>query len=112
MQKSRRQPQSNVPIRRFCKRKSYCHVIAIPHAGIAASTVTVMQGFQAKKDCSMHFLPISKCCVYTPYTSIPRVCNPSVNRTLLRWLEGKRVNRYTTPIAAMHCQNAVFKPNV
>ena len=36
-------------VRRFRKRKSCCHVIAIPQAGIAAPTLTVMQGFQAKK---------------------------------------------------------------
>ena len=29
--------------------KSCCHVIAIPQAGIAAPTLTVMQGFKAKK---------------------------------------------------------------
>ena len=39
MQKSRRQPQSSVAVRRFCKRKSCCHVIAIPQAGIAAPTL-------------------------------------------------------------------------
>ena len=36
-------------VRCFRKRKGCCHVIAIPHAGIAAPTLTVMQGFQAKK---------------------------------------------------------------
>ena len=36
-------------VRRFRKRKSCCHVIAIPQAGIAAPTLTVMQGFEAKK---------------------------------------------------------------
>ena len=57
MQKSRRQPQSSVTVRRFHKRKSCCHVIAIPRAGIATPTLTVMQGFQAKKkDCFVHFL--------------------------------------------------------
>ena len=50
MQKSRRQPQSSVTVRRFRKRKSCCHVIAIPQAGIAAPTLTVMQGFEAKKN--------------------------------------------------------------
>ena len=32
-----------------CAMKSCCHVIAIPQAGIAAPTLTVMQGFKAKK---------------------------------------------------------------
>ena len=40
----------------LCQRKSCCHIIAITQAGIAAPALTVMQGFQAKKDCSMHFL--------------------------------------------------------
>ena len=57
VQKSRRQLQSSETVRRFRKRKSCCHVIAIPQAGIAAPTLTVMQGFEAKKKyCSVHFL--------------------------------------------------------
>ena len=36
-------------VRCFRKRKSCCHEIAIPQARIAAPTLTVMQGFQAKK---------------------------------------------------------------
>ena len=107
VQKSRRQPQSSVTVRRFRKRKSCCHVIAIPQAGISAPTLTVMQGFQAKKRLLHAFsFPSSEYCVYTPYTSIPLVRNPSAN---LRWLEG---DHYTTPIATMQCQNAVFKLNV
>ena len=49
MQKSHRQPQSSITVRRFGKRKICCHVIAIPQGGIAAPTLTVMQSFQAKK---------------------------------------------------------------
>ena len=56
MQKSCREPQSSETVCCFLKRKSCCHVITIPQAGIAAPTLTVMQGFQAKKDCSVHFL--------------------------------------------------------
>ena len=56
VQKSHRQPQSSVTVRRFRKRKSCCHVIAIPQAGIAAPTLTVMQRFQAKKG-MLHALP-------------------------------------------------------
>ena len=36
-------------VHRLRKQKSYCHVIAIPQASIAAPTLTVMQGFEAKK---------------------------------------------------------------
>ena len=36
-------------VRHFRKRKSCWHVIAIPQAGIAALTLTVMQGFEAQK---------------------------------------------------------------
>ena len=49
MQKSRRQPQSSVTVRRFRKRKSCWHVIAISQALIPAPTLTEMQGFQANK---------------------------------------------------------------
>ena len=49
MQKSCRQLHSSVTVCRFCKRKSCCNAIAIPQAGIAAPTLTVMQGFEAKK---------------------------------------------------------------
>ena len=37
-------------VRRLRKRKNCWHVIAIPQASIAAPTLTVMQGFEAKKD--------------------------------------------------------------
>ena len=49
VQNLRREPHSSITVRRFCKRKSCCHVIAILQAGIAAPTLTVMQGFEAKK---------------------------------------------------------------
>ena len=49
MQKLRRQPRLSVTVRRFRTRKSCCHVTAIPQAGIAAPTLTVMQGFRSKK---------------------------------------------------------------
>ena len=49
VQNLRREPHSSITIRRFHKRKSCCHVIAIPQAGIAAPTLTVMQGFKANK---------------------------------------------------------------
>ena len=91
IQNSCRQPQSSATIRRFRKQKSCCH-ISIPKAGIAAPTLTVMQGFQAKKDCSVHFFPAPVYCVYTPYTSIPRVRNPSTNQTRVWWLKDERVN--------------------
>ena len=44
-----REPHSSVTVRCFCKRKSCCHVIVIPQAGIATPTLTVMQGLEAKK---------------------------------------------------------------
>ena len=110
MQKSRGQPQSSVMLRRFRKRGNCCHVIANPQAGIAAPTLAVMQGSQAKKKIAPCISsPILRHSVHTPYTSIPRVQSPSANRTRLRWLEGEHVNHYTTPVAPMQCQNAVFK---
>ena len=41
-------------VRRLHKRKSCWHVIAIPQASIAAPTLTVMQSFEAKKDCFVY----------------------------------------------------------
>ena len=43
-------------VRCFRKRKSCCHIIAISQASIAAPTLTAMQGFQGKKECSVHLL--------------------------------------------------------
>ena len=101
MQKSRRQLQWSVTVRRFHKRKSCCHVIAIPQAGISAPTLTVMQGFEAKeKDCSLHFLSLS--CVYTSYTSIPRVRNPCANWTRVRWLEAEMESSRTSLASRTH----------
>ena len=56
VQNLRREPHSSVMVRRFRKQRSCCHVIAIPQAGIAAPTLTVMQGFEAKKDSFVHLL--------------------------------------------------------
>ena len=65
-------------VRRFRKRKSCWHVIAIPQASIAAPTLTVMQGFEAKKRLlRVYFFLVP----YTPYSSFPRNRNPSANRT-------------------------------
>ena len=49
IQNLRREPHSSVMVRRFHKRKSCCHVIAISQAGIAAPILTATKGFQAKK---------------------------------------------------------------
>ena len=49
MQKSHRQSQLGVTVRRLFKQKSCCHVIAISQAGIAAATLTKMVGFRSKR---------------------------------------------------------------
>ena len=49
IQNLRRGPHESVTVRRFRKQKSCCHKIAIPQADIVAPTLTVMQGFKAKK---------------------------------------------------------------
>ena len=49
MQNLRREPHSSVTVGRFRKLKSSCYVIDIPQADIPAPTLTVMQGFEAKK---------------------------------------------------------------
>ena len=51
--------RNGASLARLHKRKSCWHVIAIPQAGIAAPTLTVMQGFAPKKKCSVHNLPRS-----------------------------------------------------
>ena len=84
-------------VRRLRKRKTCWHVIAIPQAGIAAPTLTVKQGFKAKKDCSCISFPVP----YSPYFSIPHNRNPSANRTQVRWLEAMHDNHYTMQFATM-----------
>ena len=102
VQNLRREPHSSVMVRRFRKRKSCCHKIAIPQAGIAAPTLTVMQGFAAKKKIAQCIsFPIPAHCVYTPYSSIPRIPNSSANRTRVRWLEAEHYNHYTMQFATM-----------
>ena len=49
MQNLRREPHSSVTVRRFRKLKSSCYIIAIPSGWHPAPTLTVMQGFEAKK---------------------------------------------------------------
>ena len=71
-----------------------------------------MQGFEAKKKFLRAFSFPFLSTASLLRTSILRARNPNANRTRLRWLEGKGVNHYTTPIATMQSQNAVFKPNV
>ena len=63
MQNLRREPHLSVTVRRFRKLKSCCYVIAIPQAGIPTLTLTVMQGFKAKKDSYVQLLPGS-CILY------------------------------------------------
>ena len=94
-------------VRRLRKQKSCWHVIAFPQASITASTLTVMQGFEAKKRLlRAYFFPVT----YTPYSSIPRNCNPSANRTQERWLEAEHDNHNTVLLATMQSQNVVFNP--
>ena len=76
------------------KLKNCWQVIAITQASITAPTLTVMQGFEAKKKtASCISLPVP----YTPYSSIPRNRNPSANR----WWEAEHDNHYTTQLATM-----------
>ena len=56
VQNLRREPHLIVTVCCLRKRKSCCHVVAIPPAGISAPTLTVMQGLKQKKDCSVHML--------------------------------------------------------
>ena len=57
MQNLRREPHSSVTVRLFRNQKSCCHVIAAP-------TLTVMQGFEAKKKIALCIsFPVSAYCV-------------------------------------------------
>ena len=76
-----------------------------PQAGISAPTLTVMQGFEAKKKCFVHFLP-SSCILHHTVTTQPRI-EPRCGE-----LAGEHVNHYTAQFATMQWQNVVFKPNV
>ena len=82
-----------------------------PQAGIAAPTLTIKQGFEAKKRLLRVYFPTL---LFTPQCSIPRNRNPSANRTRVRWLEAEHDNHYTVLLAKMQWQNVVFnfKPNV
>ena len=81
-----------------CKKLLHVPVIAISQAGIAAPTLPVMQDFEAKKNCSVHIL--SRSCVYTPLTFIPRIQTSDANRTRVRWLEPSAVT--TTLCSLQH----------
>ena len=76
------------------------HVSAISQVGIASPTLTVMQDFEAKKNCSVHILPRS--CFYTLLSFIPRICTLDANRTWVRWLEAERCNNYDTLRSLQH----------
>ena len=75
-----------------------------PQAGIASLTLTVKQGFEAKKDSYVHFLPGS-CILYHIFTAHPQI-EPGC-----RGSRAERTNHYTAQLAALQRQNVVFKPN-
>ena len=68
MQNLRREPHSSVTVRRFRKQKATATQLLSPQAGIAAPTLTVMQGFEAKKGSFVNFITIS-CILYHICTS-------------------------------------------
>ena len=111
-----RELHSSVTVRHFRKRKSCHHVIAIPQAGIAAPTLTGMQGFEAKKDSSVHFLRRS--CIPRLYsvffhsTHVLRDSSLTAIQTHARLLRGARPYHSITLAATISCKIAVFKPNV
>ena len=76
-----------------------------PQTGIAALTLTVMQGLEAKKDDYILHLQGS-CILYHICTTHPRI-EPSY-----RGSRAKRTNHSTTQLAALKRRNVVFKPNV
>ena len=96
-------------VRRLRKRKSCWQVIAIPLASIAAPTLTVMQGFEAKKRLlRVHFPPRSICSVFFNSTQSQTQCelNP-----ITMVYEAEHDNHYTVLLATKQLQNVVFKPN-
>ena len=74
---------------------SYCRELLSPKTGIAALTLTVMKGFEAKKRMiPVHSAYIPLYCV--GYSST--LCNftSGRSRTRVRWLEDRRSNYCTT----------------
>ena len=88
---------------------SYCKELLSPQTGIAALTLTVMKGFEAKKDKFLYVLPKS---IYPAYPSILRICTSGGSQIWVRRLAVRHSNHYTTQIVPIWLQNVVFKPNV
>ena len=90
---------------------SYCRELLSPQTGIAALTLTVMKGFEAKKVNYYSFF------LY-PYT--PRIlsfisdliCTTGGSRTRVSRHEVKCSNHYATMLAQIKRRNVVFKLNV
>ena len=116
VQNLRRELHSSVTVRRFRKQKSCHHVIAIPQAGIAAPTLTGMQGFEAKKDSSVYFLRRScKPRLYSVFfhsTHVLRDSSLTAIQTHARLLRDACPYHSITLAATISCKIAVFKPNV
>ena len=88
---------------------SYCRELLSPQTGIAALTLTVMKGFEAKKGCLPYIPPIS---VYSAYSSILRIRTSSGSRTRVRRFAGRCSNHYATHLVSIKRKNVVFKLNV
>ena len=88
---------------------SYCRELLSPQTGMAALTLTVMKGFEAKIEWFPYILPIS---IYSAYSSILRIRTSGGSRTRVRWFAVRRSNHYTTQLVPTKRQNVVFKPNV
>ena len=78
---------------------SNCRELLFPQTGIAALTLTVMKGFEARKEWFPCILPIS---VYSAYSSTLRSFTSGGSRTRVRWLADRRSNHYTTQFAPIH----------
>ena len=88
---------------------SYCRELLSPQTGIAAPTLTVMKGFEAKKEQFLYILPISD---YSAYSNILCIRSSGGSQTQVRQLIVRHSNHYTTQLVPSKRQNVVFKPNV
>ena len=88
---------------------SYCRELLSPQIGIAAPTLTVMKGFEAKNERFLCILLISD---YTAYSTILRIRTSGGSRTRVRRFAVRHSNHYSAQLIPLKRQNVAFKPNV
>ena len=88
---------------------SYCRELLSPQTGIAALTLPVMKGLEAKKGWLPYVLPVS---IHSVYPSIVHVCTSGGSRTRVCRVAVRCSNHYAMQLVPTKRQNVVFKLNV